>query len=146
MPTYAENRFGSVEAATYKVATGYDNCAGLTTLDPQPYMRGITPGLRRQDGDGMTHEDGFKTATLQFGYLTRPQFEAVKTAFGLDSSGAGSTPSARITIQLPSGPMRTAVVYNGIVDDPGEPDNARFESSVWQEISFTVRRLRKITC
>jgi len=126
-----------MQTGTYQIAVGYNGTPGLTPLIVQPQMGGIGDGLRRLRGDGILVQDGFSTAVLGFGYLTPDQYEGLLTQMGL----MGGTVSARVTVTLPTGPQREFESYNAIIVRPVEPDQARYEATVWQEIQFELKRL-----
>jgi hypothetical protein len=121
---------------TYQIAAGHDNEAGLTAIDPQPRMSQLAPGRRQVAGNGMVYEDGFETATLDYGYLTKVQYDALLTAFGLDSAA-----SAQVTIRVPRNSDRTFQNYNAVIVRPA---SLNLDRGKWLGVSFQLQRIEAI--
>ncbi len=121
---------------TYKIATGWNNEAGLADISVQPRMVTLSPGRRQTAGDGLIYEDGFMNASLDYGFLTVDDYEALLTEFGLTSAA-----SAKVTVSLPQNIDRTFDNYNAIIIRPEAP---RFERGKWLDISFRLTRIEVI--
>lgn len=107
----------------YKVALGYDNTGGLTDLVVQPRCRGLGDARRLINGDGLTIPDGGYIAVLEYGYLSKADWLAILTQFGLHTG----LRSKEITVTLPDNINRAFGNYNAIVLLPELPNAASFE-------------------
>lgn len=121
---------------TYKIAANWNNEGGLTTLTPQPRMKGIQDAREQVSGDGLTVADGYDLATLEWGVLTAAQYSSLLTATGLTSAK-----SAKVTLQVPQNSDRAEAQYNAIITRPGKP---RYELGFWRGIEFEVALVEAI--
>lgn len=106
-------------------AAGYDNAAGLATLDIsykgviwQPRITGLQAGRRIQTGDRLVIERGTKSGVLRFGFLRLSQYTAFLTQTGLDDAI-----SVECTLALPNNDDRTYTNYNAVLVKPDVPSD-----------------------
>lgn len=121
---------------SYEIAAGWDNEAGLVEISKQPRLITMAAGRRQTAGDGLIYEDGFLTASLEYGFLTPAEYDTLLGEFGLSSAA-----SAKVTIALPQNEDRVFTNYNAIIIRPEAP---RFERGLWLDVSFSLTRIEAI--
>lgn len=119
---------------TYQIASGYDNVAGLTQLDPQPRCPGINSGRTIVSVDGMIYEDGYGNADLIYTVLTKDEYDSLLTQMGLTS-----VKSAQVTVSLPQNQDRNFSNYNAIITKP-DPQYKDF----WKDVIFRLTRIEGV--
>jgi hypothetical protein len=120
----------------YQVAIGYNQAGALADISVQPKTPGLSPGVRDISGDGLIYEDGFKSTTLEYGFLTAAQFNTLLGEFGLSAT----TASAKVTIRIPND-ARSEANYNAIIVKPDFTREGQYKFGIYRDVKFKVRRL-----
>lgn len=119
--------------------TGYDNVAGLNTLDPQPRSAGITYGDVRYAANGSVDRHGYALTAWHYDYMTPAWFAAVKTLLGLSDTQK----SAEVTIQTLKNDFSTFANYNANavlpeIGDGYDYQGGKYLNVVWRFIKIEV--------
>lgn len=116
---------------TTKIASGHDNTAGLTALDPQPAVRRIKAGRIRYAG-GRSYEDGYRSTELVYTTLSADQYDALMTAINF----AADANSKLITIRLPANEDRAYDAdYNATIHKDA---SGKYRLGMWTDVVFPV--------
>ena len=121
-------------------ASGWNNVAGLNTVDPQPYSPGINYAEVRYAANGSVERHGDALTEWRYGYMTRAWFAAMKTTLGLSETNK----SNNVTIQtLTNAEFDTYENKNAIaiLPEPGdgyEFTGGKYLNVVWRFIKLEV--------
>lgn len=119
---------------TYQVADGKNNAAGLADINPQPASpSGIRYGELRFSADGSASFHGYAYIDLVWNSLTRDQYNAVLTAFGLSQTVAHNA----VTVKVRKNDD-TFAAYNG---DAVRLQNEKRERPFWKDLTIRVLKL-----
>lgn len=127
-------------ADQYQIAQGHNQAGSLQAVYPQPKMPGIAAGRRTEGGDHLIYQDGFRKATWHYGYMRKAWWVAFLAQAGL---GEG-TPSAAVTVRMPRNTERAFTNYNATIILPDLPDQAHWDATVYQDISFELIAIKEI--
>ena len=128
-------------ASGYQIADGYNNAGAFVTMDVDgrpPRTPGQVFGRIRTNGEGVQREDGFRSATLIYSYLTADEYDTlVFTTMGFSASEV----SNKVTIAIPDRDNRGFVNYNAVI---ALPTSLEFRLSKYLDVRFNVTRLEAI--
>jgi len=102
----------------FKIASGWNNAAGLVLVNPQPASPGVIDPDIRTDGDGDTYGYGSRFTEWRYGFLTVAQFTALMSSLGISRNVKSASVTIRTVLQ---DDYATYANYNAKVRLP-EPD------------------------
>lgn len=123
---------------SYQIASGHNNAAGLTALDPQPASDGILDGVRIEALSGAVYADGAPYTIWRYpGLLSETQYGSLLTQTGLATARY-----AEVTVKTNASADRaTWTNYNAIIVKPFNP---RYRKGFYRDVEFIVKMLETV--
>lgn len=133
----------------YKIASGWDNVAGLSSIEglmiegdicPFTYPKGIKqfdPGIRKTRADGSDYFVGYPSTRWLFGVMTWRQWTYAKDTF------CAGEYSGQVTIRTRTAGL-TYANFNAVLKLPKEIDLPDSTAPVIPDVTWTFTRLQDI--